>query len=100
MRCMRSLHARRSLFPLALAAAFGSLAGCDRSLAGDHQLTSLRMTLKSPDAGSLGTPGKSVSPTSLRFAAEALDEQGRIFPANATVEAFLVAGGTRVPLVN
>lgn len=58
------------------------------------------MTLSSPVESELGTPERSVTPTSLRFSAESLDERGQRFMVNAPVEAFLVAGGTRISLSN
>jgi hypothetical protein len=98
---MRSLHARRrSLLGLPLLGTFLSVAACDHAIEGERQLTSLRMVLTSPEEGSLGAPGKTVSPQSVRFSAESLDERGKLFASNATVEAFLVAGGVRLPLNN
>jgi len=71
---------------------------CDNRITGDHQLTSLRMNLTSPTESELGVPGQSVSPTSMKFSVDALDEQGQIWPSDAEVQAFLVAGGSRLPL--
>src|SRR5688572_9171207 len=98
---MRSLFARRSsLLGIPLLGALLTAPACDHHIDGEHQLTSLRMTLSSPVEGELGAPGRAVTPTSLRFSAEALDERGQRFSANAPIEAFLVAGGTRVSLSN
>lgn len=71
---------------------------CDNRIAGDHQLTSLRMNLTSPTESELGVPGQTVSPTSMKFSVDALDDQGQIWPSDAEVQAFLVAGGSRLPL--
>jgi len=87
----------RGFYLLGVCAALGA---CDSTISRDHLLTSLRMSLDSPKESELGTPGRTVSPTSLRFAVDALDDRGQLFPANATVQAFLVAGGSRLPLSN
>ncbi len=75
-----------------------ALSGCDSTILGDHRLTSLRLSLISPSESELGTPAQAVQPSSLRFSVEALDEQGQIFSTSATVQAFLVAGGSRLLL--
>lgn len=98
---MRSLHARR--FPLLEVSLLGTLLAapaCDHQIDSERELTSLRMTLSSPVEAELGAPGREVTPTSLRFSADSLDERGQPFNVNAPVEAFLVAGGTRIPLSN
>lgn len=88
---------------LALVGAFFALAGsvfgaCDNQIAGDHQLTSLRMNLTSPTENELGVPGQTVAPANMKFSVDALDERGQLWASDAEVQAFLVAGGIRLPL--
>lgn len=100
MSGMRSPTAPANACILALTLAFGGFSGCDAWVPGEHRITSLRMGLISPKEAELGAPGQSVSPSSLRFSVDALDEKGEIFAADASVQAFLVAGGTRLSLQN
>src|SRR5262245_18920762 len=74
----------------------GSFSGCDNQIVSEHGLTSLRISMVSPRENELGSPTQAVKPTSMRFDVEALDEKGAILPMNGQVEAFLVAGGTRL----
>lgn len=98
---MRSSHARRiPLFGIPLVASLLTQTACDQTVPGDHQLTSLRMSLMNPTESELGTPNKTVSPQSLHFSTDALDESGQPFASSAMVNTFLVAGGTRLPLVD
>lgn len=56
------------------------------------------MTLMSPTESELGVPGQTVTPASMKFSVDALDEKGQVWPSDAQLQAFLVAGGGRLPL--
>lgn len=77
-----------------------SLLGCEYTFDNEHRLTSLHISLLSPQTNELGSPTTQVSPQVMRFSVDALDEQGQILPVDKTVQAFLVAGGSRLPLQN
>lgn len=77
-----------------------SLLGCEYNVDNEHRLTSLHIGLLGPQENELGSPTHKVSPQVMRFAVRALDEQGMVMPVDRTVQAFLVAGGSRLPLQN
>ncbi len=87
----------RYVLPAALPLLLGR---CDYQSAGDHRLTSLRLTLHSPKSSELGSPTAPQQVPSLSFDVEALDEKGQVFPANTMLSAFLAAGGSRLSLSN
>jgi len=76
------------------------LLGCGYTVENEHRLTSLRIHLLGPQESELGSPTQKVSPQVMRFSVDALNEQGQILPVDSTVQAFLVAGGSRLPLQN
>ncbi len=82
------------------AAQIGLLAGCDNQIAGEHRLTSLRMTLRSPTESELGSPTNPVTPSTLKFDIEAIDEKGKAFPFDGNLSAYIIAGGSRLSLVD
>lgn len=96
MRTRPTNHAAVAALALSLSAA----AGCDYQVEGEHRLTSLRLSMKSPTESELGTPNKSVRLTTAQFDLEALDEHGQLMPVDRPVEAFLAAGGGRLSLTN
>lgn len=77
-----------------------SLPGCNFQIDGENRLTSLRLGLLAPAETELGTPTNRVRPQVMRFSVDALDEQGALMPVNRSVQAFFVAGGSRLPLRN
>lgn len=90
-----------SLSRLGLGLGLGcSLLGCGYTVENEHRLTSLHMSLLSPQEHELGSPSHQVSPQVMRFAVDALDEQGQVMAVDKSVQAFLVAGGSRLPLQN
>lgn len=74
--------------------------GCDYQLPAQRVLTSLRLRLISPNESELGSPQRTVQPASVLAHVEALDNQGQSMPLNVRVQAFLAAGGERLPLSN
>ena len=76
------------------------LAQCDYSTAGEHVLTSLRLTLQSPTSSGLGTHAQPQQVDKLIFDTEALDEKGQIMPVDTTLNTFVAAGGARLALAN
>ena len=62
-----------------LLATSGLVAGCDNQVSLEHRLTSLRMVLRSPMESELGSPTNPVTPATLKFDIEALDEKARRF---------------------
>jgi hypothetical protein len=74
--------------------------GCEYQVSGEHRLTSLRMLLQSPMESELGSPSNPVTPSSLKFDVEALDEQGRLMAVDANLSAYIVAGGSRLSLLD
>ncbi len=83
-----------------LLATSGLVAGCDNQLSLEHRLTSLRMVLRSPMESELGSPTNPVTPATLKFDIEALDEKGKTFPFDGNLSAYLIAGGNRLSLVD
>lgn len=73
---------------------------CQFQIDGESRLTSLRLGLLGPMENELGTPTNRVRPQVMRFSVDALDEQGALMPVERTVQAFFVAGGSRLPLRN
>ena len=58
------------------------------------------MLLQSPMESELGSPSNPVTPSSLKFDVEALDEQGRLMAVDANLSAYIVAGGSRLSLLD
>jgi hypothetical protein len=82
------------------AATLGLGSGCDNQLAGEHRLTSLRMLLRSPTESELGSPSNTINPATLKFDVEALDEKGKLMAVDASLSAYIIAGGSRLSLVD
>lgn len=98
MSARRVLPLRLSLcLSLSLAA---TQPACQFEIDGENRLTSLRLGLLGPSETELGTPTNRVRPQVMRFSVDALDSQGALMPVNSTVQAFFVAGGSRLPLRN
>ena len=74
--------------------------GCDNQIAGEHRLTSLRMLLRAPTESELGSPSNTVTPATLKFDVEAIDEKGQLMAVDASLSAYVVAGGSRLSLVD
>jgi hypothetical protein len=77
-----------------------ALGQCDYANTDDHVLTSLRMTVQSPAASGLGSPIAPQQVDKLLFDVEALDEKGQVMAANALLDTFIAAGGSRLSLAN
>lgn len=90
--------ARRASALQGAALALLAMASCNTELPAPKELTSLRLTLRAPTEKELGSMAKPIQPTELRFDVQTLDQFGAQVSTNATVQAFLTAGGSRLLL--
>lgn len=77
-----------------------ALGQCDYASSDDRVLTSLRMNLQSPTASGLGSPTAPQQIDKLLFDVEALDNKGQVMAADALLDTFIAAGGSRLSLAN
>ena len=74
--------------------------GCDSQIPTERSLTSLRLSLRNPTEAELGSPANPVTPTQMTFDVDTLDEKGQPFSFDGNLYGYVIAGGSRLWLVD